>query len=177
MTRPALPAFVLAVLFGTSACTALTEPVTTTESAPPKPASSAQNQAAQNQPPPSPQPGQGQGQGGSPAAPQETAAASHILIAYQGAMRAAPTTTRTKEEAKKRAEEVLARAKKGEDFGKLADETSDDPSAKVNHGSLGRFTRDRMIKQFSDATFSMKPGELSGLVETPFGYHIIKRTE
>lgn len=175
MNCPALPGFVLGVLLTTSACTALTEPVTTTESAPPKPASAAQNQPAQNQPPPSPQPAQGQG--GAPAVPQETAAASHILIAYQGAMRAAPTTTRTKEQAKKRAEEILARAKKGEDFAKLADEASDDPSAKMNHGSLGRFTRERMIKQFSDATFGMKPGELSGVVETPFGYHIIKRTE
>lgn len=175
MNCPALPAFVLGALVGTSACSVLTEPVTTTESAPPKPSAAAQNQPAQNQPSPSPEPGQGQG--GSPAAPPEMAAASHILIAYQGAMRAAPTTTRTKDEAKKRAEEVLARAKKGEDFAKLADEVSDDPTAKINHGSLGRFPRDRMIKQFSDATFSIKPGELSGVIETPFGFHIIKRTE
>jgi parvulin-like peptidyl-prolyl isomerase len=98
-------------------------------------------------------------------------------VAYQGALRAAPTITRTKDEAKKRADQVLARAKKGEDFGKLADELSDDPSAKMNHGALGRFTQTTMVKPFADAAFALKPGEVSGIVETPFGFHVIKRTE
>ncbi len=155
------------VLFaGLPGCAALTEPVTTTESAPPKPAATAANSAAARPAEP-PAPGE---QG-------EMAAASHILVAYKGAMRAAETTTRSKEEAKKRAEEIAAKARKGEDFGKLADENSDDPSVKINHGALGKFPRDRMVKPFADATFAMKPGEISVPVETPFGYHIIKRTE
>lgn len=156
-------------------CSALTEPVTTSESAPPKPA--AAEAARPTQPAQAPAPAPAPAAPGAAQPPQEMAAASHILIAFQGAMRAAPTITRSKDEAKKRAEDILARAKKGEDFAKLADENSDDPSAKVNHGSLGRFTRERMVKAFSDATFGMKAGELSSLVETPFGYHIIKRTE
>jgi len=104
-------------------------------------------------------------------------AASHVLVAYTGAMRASPSITRTKEEAKRRAEGILARARKGEDFAKLADSSSDDPSAKLNHGSLGKFTRSQMVKPFADAAFALKPGEVSPLVETPFGFHIIKRTE
>lgn len=171
MNRPALHGLALVILAAAPACTTLTEPVTTTETAPPRPAAPAQNTAA-----PAPAP-EGPAAQAAPAAPQETAVAAHILIAYQGAMRAAPTITRTKEDAKKRAEQILARAKKGEDFGKLADEASDDPSAKMNHGSLGRFTRERMIKAFSDATFGIKAGDLSGVIETPFGFHIIKRSE
>jgi parvulin-like peptidyl-prolyl isomerase len=92
-------------------------------------------------------------------------------------MRASPAITRTKEEAKKRAEGILAKARKGEDFAKLADGNSDDPSAKMNHGSLGKFTRTQMVKPFADAAFALKPGEVSPLVETPFGFHVIKRTE
>jgi parvulin-like peptidyl-prolyl isomerase len=92
-------------------------------------------------------------------------------------MRASPALKRTKEEAKKRAEGILAKARKGEDFGKLADASSDDPSAKLNHGSLGKFSRAQMVKPFADAAFALKPGEVSPLVETPFGFHVIKRTE
>jgi parvulin-like peptidyl-prolyl isomerase len=92
-------------------------------------------------------------------------------------MRASPTIKRTKEEAKRRAENILARARKGDDFGKLADESSDDPSAKLNHGSLGKFGRTQMVKPFADAAFALKPGGISTLVETPFGFHVIKRTE
>jgi peptidyl-prolyl cis-trans isomerase D len=103
--------------------------------------------------------------------------ASHVLVAYVGAMRASPTIKRTKEEAKRRADNILARARKGEDFAKLADENSDDPSAKLNHGSLGKFGRTQMVKPFADAAFALKPGGISTLVETPFGFHVIKRTE
>jgi hypothetical protein len=111
------------------------------------------------------------------AAPQGTARASHVLVAYTGAVRARPEITRSKEEAKKRAGEVLARAKKGDDFTQLAREISDDPTAKASGGDLGPFTADRMVKPFSDAAFALKPGELSDVVETQFGYHVIKRTE
>jgi parvulin-like peptidyl-prolyl isomerase len=100
-----------------------------------------------------------------------------VLVAYQGALRAAPTITRCKEQAKHLAEQFLARARKGEDFAKLAGEGSDDPSAKLNSGALGKFTRDRMVKPFADAAFALKPGGVSDLVETPFGFHVIKRTE
>ena len=103
--------------------------------------------------------------------------ASHFLVQYQGSMRAAPTITRTKDEAKKRAEEGLAKIKKGEDFAKVVADYSDEPGAGARGGKLGEFTRDRMIKPFSDAAFALKVNEVSGVVETPFGFHVIKRTK
>jgi hypothetical protein len=113
-----------------------------------------------------------------PAAPSgETIGASHVLIAYKGTPAAAPTVTRSKEEAQKLATDVAAKAKKGEDFAALSTKFSDDPGAKRNGGSLGTFTRERMVKPFSDAAFALKPGQISGVVETQFGFHVIKRTE
>ncbi len=94
--------------------------------------------------------------------------ASHILF------RVPPNATpEEQEKIKKKAESVLEMAKKGEDFAKLAKEYSDDPS-KENGGDLGYFKRGRMIKPFEDAAFSLKKGEISGLVKTSYGYHIIK---
>jgi len=74
----------------------------------------------------------------------------------------------------KLAEEIKAEAMAGEDFAKLADEYSEDPSVRNNHGDLGYFERGRMVKEFSDAAFSLKPGEIGGPVKTQFGLHIIK---
>ncbi len=108
---------------------------------------------------------------------EERAQASHILIAYKGARNAAPNVTRSKEQAKKRAENVLKKAQKGTDFGTLAGEYSEDPGSKSKGGDLGSFTRSAMVKPFSDAAFGLRAGELSGIVETEFGFHIIKRTQ
>jgi hypothetical protein len=113
-----------------------------------------------------------------PAQPQpggERARASHILIAYQGATRS--SATRSKDEAKKLAEQLLARVRAGQDFAKLATDHSDDPTAKARGGDLGFFDRSRMVKPFADAAFALKPGEVSAVVETDFGFHVIKRTE
>jgi parvulin-like peptidyl-prolyl isomerase len=109
-------------------------------------------------------------------APAESATASHILIRYAGAMRTGPEITRTKEEAKKLAEEIAAKAKKpGADFAALAEQYTEDPSGKGRGGKLGTFTRGRMVPEFEQATFGLEPGGVSGVVETAFGFHIIYR--
>ncbi len=82
-----------------------------------------------------------------------------------------------REEKRKKAEEVLSLAReKGADFAALARKYSEGPSRK-NGGDLGFFTRRSMVKPFADAVFSMQTGTVSGVVETPFGYHIIKLEE
>jgi parvulin-like peptidyl-prolyl isomerase len=106
---------------------------------------------------------------------QGQVAASHILIAYQGARRA--RATRSKQEAQKLADQVLAQARQGSDFAELARKHSDDPGSGPRGGALGRFGRQNMVKPFADAAFALEPGQLSGVVETAFGFHIIKRTE
>ncbi len=104
------------------------------------------------------------------------ASARHILVQYAGSMRAPQTITRTKDEAMARAEEALGRARAGEDFAALAREYSDGPSAGQG-GDLGRFNKGVMTPEFDEATFACKVGEITGIVETPFGYHIIQRYE
>jgi hypothetical protein len=110
----------------------------------------------------------------------DTIAASHILVAWGGAMRASaqePVKSRTKEQALARAREALQKARSGVAFAALVGEYSDEPQAKAREGKLGRFGRGRMVKAFEDAAFALCPGELSDVVETPFGYHIVLRTE
>lgn len=103
--------------------------------------------------------------------------ASHILIAYQGADRAPKDLTRTEDEAKKRAEEVLAKVKAGEDFEKLAKEFSDDPGSKDKGGKLDSpVNKDTSyVKELKDATLALeKAGDLSDVIKSPFGFHIIR---
>ena len=155
------------------ACAELTEPG---PGAPPLQKEPASDSAAQpSEPQPSrPDPARAPAQ----AAPSaEQIGAAHVLIAYKGALRAAPTVTRSKAEAQKLAGQVAAKARAGQDFGALATQFSDDPSAKRGAGSLGKFARGSMVKPFSDAAFALKPGQVSSVVETDFGFHVIKRTE
>lgn len=74
---------------------------------------------------------------------------------------------------KNKAEEILTRIKNGEDFAKLAKEFSEDPSA-ADGGNLGWFEKGKMVQEFENAAFALKPGEVSGIVRTQYGYHIIK---
>jgi parvulin-like peptidyl-prolyl isomerase len=104
--------------------------------------------------------------------------ASHVLVAYKGATRARETVTRTKEEARALAGKIAAQARGPDaDFATLAKQSSDDPGSGPNGGALGLFTRESMVKPFSDAAFALPVGGVSGVVETDFGFHVIKRTK
>jgi len=102
----------------------------------------------------------------------ERVRASHILIAFpEGADAAA------KAQAKTKAQKVLTDDKAGKDFAALAREHSQDPGNAPNGGDLGFFPQGQMVGPFNDVAFSLKPGATSGLVETQFGYHIIRVAE
>jgi parvulin-like peptidyl-prolyl isomerase len=98
----------------------------------------------------------------------KTASVRHILLLTQGKSEA------EKAEIRKKMEGILARAQKGEDFAGLAKEFSEDPGSKANGGLYEDFGRGKMVKPFEDASFSVPVGQISGIVETTYGYHIIK---
>jgi PPIC-type PPIASE domain len=103
--------------------------------------------------------------------------ASHILISYKGAMRAAPYVDRTKAEARQFAEELRKQALAGEDFAKMAENNSDDRGSAAAGGSLGTFSREQMVPEFSNAAFDLEIGGVSEVVESPFGFHVILRQQ
>jgi peptidyl-prolyl cis-trans isomerase D len=108
----------------------------------------------------------------------EQVKARHILVSFKGARNAtADAAKRSKEDAKKRADDVLAKVKGGADFAQTAKEMTDEASGKTSGGDLGWFAKEAMVKEFSDAAFALKAGELSGVVESPFGFHVIKVEE
>jgi len=107
---------------------------------------------------------------------KEQIEASHILISYKGATRAAESVTRSKDDAKKLADELKGKALSG-NFATLAKDNSDDTSNKDKGGELGTFARGVMVKAFEDAAFSGEKGSIVGPVETEFGYHIIHVTD
>jgi peptidyl-prolyl cis-trans isomerase D len=99
--------------------------------------------------------------------------ASHILIAYNGSQGSNPQITRTKNEAKNEANRILKLARSNPDnFSSYAIDFSDGPS-KSNGGDLGFFQEGNMVKPFNDFVFNNRVGRI-GLVETDFGYHVIK---
>jgi peptidyl-prolyl cis-trans isomerase D len=97
--------------------------------------------------------------------------ARHILIAVP-----AGASEKEKAAAKAKALDVLKQAQSGGDFAKLAAKYSDDTSNKLAGGDLGTFGRGQMIKPFEDTVFAMKPGQIT-MVETHFGFHIVKLEE
>jgi peptidyl-prolyl cis-trans isomerase C len=94
--------------------------------------------------------------------------ASHILIKV-----GENATPEEKQKAKEKVEALRVRALSGEDFAKLAKENSEDGSAS-NGGDLGFFGKGQMVKPFEDAAFSLEKGQISSVIETQFGYHVIK---
>jgi peptidyl-prolyl cis-trans isomerase C len=103
---------------------------------------------------------------------EERVRASHILIAFPEKADAP-----AKAQAKAKADQVLKDVKAGKDFAALAKEHSQDPGSAVNGGDLGFFQKGQMVGPFNDVAFTLAPGAISDVVETQFGYHIIKVAE
>ena len=107
----------------------------------------------------------------------DTIIAQHILVAYKAAQRAPKGVTRSKADAKARAAEALAKIQAGTSFEDAVKQYSDDAGSADRLGSVGKFHRQDMDPAFSAAAFALRVGQVSDVVETPFGFHIIKRTQ
>lgn len=103
--------------------------------------------------------------------------AKHVLVMHEKSERRPESLKRTRDEAKKRAEECLAKIRAGKDFDEMVLEYSDEPGSAERKGDLGVFEKKVMVKQFAEAAFALEVGQVSDIVETPFGFHVIQRTE
>jgi parvulin-like peptidyl-prolyl isomerase len=103
----------------------------------------------------------------------DTVRASHILLMYKGSMRS--SNARSQAEAQAEIARLQGELASGGDFAALARAHSDCPS-KAKGGDLGSFGRGQMVPAFEEAAFGLSVGGTSGVVETPFGYHLIHRT-
>jgi parvulin-like peptidyl-prolyl isomerase len=100
-----------------------------------------------------------------------------VLVKYAGAKNAPDTITRTREQACLRAEEALSKLKEGSSFADVVAHYSDESGAETREGSIGSIERDNVAPSFADAAFELKMKEVSQVVETPFGFHVIFRVE
>jgi parvulin-like peptidyl-prolyl isomerase len=101
-------------------------------------------------------------------AADKTATVRHILLLTKD------KTPAEIAEIRKKMDGILARAKKGEDFAALAKEFTEDPGSKETGGLYEDFSRGRMVKPFEDAAFSVPVGQISGIIETEYGFHVLK---
>lgn len=107
----------------------------------------------------------------------ETIIAQHVLITYKGAKNAPKGITRSKDEAKALATKVRDEAKGGKAFEDLVSQYSEDPESKARLGSVGKKKKGELVKEFADAAFALRVNEVSDVVESPFGFHVIKRAQ
>jgi parvulin-like peptidyl-prolyl isomerase len=114
--------------------------------------------------------------GQSPTEPAKITA-QHVLVQYQGAKTAKVHIFRFRDEACLRAMEAREELRAGADFGEVVKKYSDEPGADMRAGSLGTIERKDVVPPFADAAFELLPREISDVVETEFGFHVIKRTE
>jgi len=99
---------------------------------------------------------------------EEEVKAAHILI------RAAAGDDKASKAAEDKIKAIIVRLNKGEDFGKVAGEVTEDPSGKANGGDLGYFSKDQMVPEFANVAFSLEKGKISAPVKTQFGWHVLK---
>lgn len=103
--------------------------------------------------------------------------AKHILVMHAQSKSKPDNITRSREDARRRAEEALTKVRIGAEFEAIVKEYTDEPGGAERGGDLGVFDRSTMVKSFADAAFMLQVGEVSGVVETVYGFHVIKRTE
>jgi protein-disulfide isomerase len=103
--------------------------------------------------------------------------AKHILVMYQGARRSSAGVTRTKAEALTLARSIAKKARAGQPFEDLVTKYSDEPRAAERGGDLGKFPGNVMVPEFQTGLEATPVGKISDVVETPFGYHVILRTQ
>lgn len=106
----------------------------------------------------------------------EMVRASHILLMTEDAATKEPLSADKKAAKHKQMEDILKQARAGTNFAELAKKYSEDPGSKDKGGEY-TFPRGQMMKEFEDTAFSLKPGEISDIIETQYGYHIIKLSE
>lgn len=103
--------------------------------------------------------------------------AKHVLVKWSGAKRADASITRTREQACLRALEARDKLRAGADFAEIVKAYSDEPGAATRGGSIGTVERTDVAPPFADAAFELDVNQLSDVVETDFGFHVILRTE
>ncbi|CAN5924950.1 hypothetical protein BH11MYX4_BH11MYX4_12660 [soil metagenome] len=103
--------------------------------------------------------------------------AKHVLVKYAGAKKARPNVIRSREDACLRAQEAREKLAEGMPFAEVVSLYSEEPGATTREGSLGTVERSHVVPAFADAAFELKAGEVSHVVETDFGFHVIMRTE
>jgi hypothetical protein len=106
----------------------------------------------------------------------EEIGARHILVMHDDSESKPPHVKRSRDEAMARAKEVLGKLREGADFTEMVREYSDEPGAVERGGSLGVFRREVMAESFAEAAFKLKVGEVSEVIETEFGFHVVQRT-
>lgn len=126
-------------------------------------------------PPPEPEP-TAEPEPPPPTPDAERFGAKHLVVQYKGSTRASPNVTRTKAQAKARCEEAFKKSRHGAKFEDLVTKYSDEPGSAARGGDLGLFKKGMMVPEFQQAVESLQVGKV-GMVETPFGFHLILRTQ